>query len=125
VRFNAYLFLEPCTAGRLNFNLSALTIPFGLRFPNGLGRISWKRTAELVDATLLTTRSGIEHQNFHRSVRPLPIADFGKIVSMFANVLFVLHEPVAQQLLEMRIHLLKPRHSVHNIAGQMKAVELV
>ena len=58
-------------------------------------------------------------------VGPFPVADFRKVVSMFANVLLVLDELVAQELLEMPVDGLQPRHAVDHVARQMKAVEIV
>ena len=44
---------------------------------------------------------------------------------MLADILFVFDKPVANELFEMSIHRLNPRHSIDNVAREMKAVELV
>jgi hypothetical protein len=58
-------------------------------------------------------------------MRPFPITDFRQVVSMFADVLFVLDELVAQELFEMRPDALQARDAVDNVARKMKSIQIV
>ena len=44
---------------------------------------------------------------------------------MFADVLFVFDELVAQELFEMRADALQARHAVHDIACEVKSIQIV
>src|SRR6202008_4331214 len=49
----------------------------------------------------------------------------GHVVAVLANIIPVIDEFVAEKLFEMRADALKARNAVDNIAGEMKAVEVV
>src|SRR5579864_5474589 len=100
-RFNPSLFFELFTLGRLNSYLCLLAVPFDIPFPNGCGRKLWQRVCDVIERHFLAARTGIEHQYFHCSVGPLPIADFRKIVSVLADVFLVLNQLLSKEMLEM------------------------
>src|SRR5207245_8467214 len=58
-------------------------------------------------------------------MRPFPIPDFRQVVSMFADVLFVFDELVAQELLEMPADALQARDAIDHIACKMKPIQIV
>src|SRR4051794_14106206 len=59
------------------------------------------------------------------SVLPLPIQDFRHIDTMLMNVLFVLDEFVAQQLLEMSTDALQFGHAVYGVSCKMESVQFI
>ena len=65
-------------------------------FPShsGSGGISGKVAPSSYSDALLATGAGIENQDFH-SVRPFPVADFGHVVAVLADVLLVLDQAIA------------------------------
>src|SRR5437773_15897 len=67
----------------------------------------------------------IEYKDFHGLIGPLPIPDFRQVVSMFADVLLVLNELVAQELFEMCAHALQARDAVDYIACEVKSIQIV
>ncbi|SRR6266852_6913719 len=58
-------------------------------------------------------------------MRPFPIPDFRQVVSVFADVLLVLDELVAQELLEMSADALQTRDTVDHVACKMKSIQVV
>ena len=113
-----------CPGGCAHFERGTIVAPFHLAFPQRFGRSIRERCGQIEETGLLATRPGIEHQDFHL-VRPFPVADFRQVVAVFADVLFVLDEFVAQQLFEVRIYGTQTRDAIHNIAGKMKAIEFI
>ena len=85
----------------------------------------WKGFSEVVKAGLLAAGTRIEYKDFHGLIGPFPIPDFREVVSMFADILFVLDELVAQKLLEMRADTLQARDAVDHIACEVKTVQIV
>jgi hypothetical protein len=59
------------------------------------------------------------------SVAPDPIAHLGQVVAVLPNVLAVLDQFVAQELLEMPTDGLQAWQSVYHVACQMKTVKIV
>src|SRR6266496_4598733 len=84
-----------------------------------------KGFSDVVKAALLATGTRIEYKDFHSLIRPLPIPDFRQVVSMFADVLFVFDELVAQELFEMRADTLQSRHAVDYVACDVKSIQIV
>src|SRR5216683_8298080 len=85
----------------------------------------WKGFSDVVKAALLAAGTRIEYKDFHGLIGPLPIPDFRQVVAMFADVLFVLDELVAQELFEMRADALQARNAIDHIACEMEAVQIV
>src|SRR2546429_3112058 len=56
---------------------------------------------------------------------PRPVADVGKVFAVARDVLRVLEEPVAQQLLHVGHPRAEPRHALDDVAGEVEAVEVV
>ena len=54
-----------------------------------------------------------------------PIPDFRQVVSVFADVLFVLDELVAEELLEMSADALPARDAVNHVPSKMKSIQVV
>src|SRR5260370_3228236 len=100
-------------------------MPLDLAFPGWCRRMWRKALCDVVEAALLAAGAGIEYKDFHSLMRPFPIPDFRQVVSMFANVLFVLHELVAQELFEMRADALQARDAVDHVARQVKAIPII
>ena len=59
------------------------------------------------------------------SVRPAPVLDFRQIVAVLVHILFVLHQLVAQELLEVSANALQSRHPVDHVACEMEAIQIV
>src|SRR5581483_5862412 len=61
----------------------------------------------------------------HASIVPGPVADLRHVLAALANILLMLHEFVAQELLEVRAGPLQARDTIHHVARQVIAVEIV
>src|ERR1700682_3670503 len=94
--------------------------PFDCAFPGWRRRMLRKLVSDVVKAALLAAGTRIEHKDFHGLIGPFPIPNLPQVVSMFADVLFVLEELVAQELLEMRADALQARDAVHHVACEGK-----
>src|SRR5579863_3676861 len=56
---------------------------------------------------------------------PPPPAHLRQILTMYPHVLMVLHQPIAQELLQVSGHSAYPRDPIDHVAGQMEAVQVV
>ncbi len=72
-----------------------IAVPFDLAFPGWCRRMCRKGFSDVVHAALLAAGTRIEYKDFHGLIGPLPIPDFRQVVSMFADVLFVIDELIA------------------------------
>src|SRR6266480_2786217 len=102
-----------------------VAVPFDLAFPGWCRRMCRKGFSDVVHAALLAAGTRIEYKDFHGLIGPLPIPDFRQVVSMFADVLLVLNELVAQELFEMCAHALQARDPVDYIACEVKSIQIV
>src|SRR6476661_10074037 len=91
------------------------SIPLNLTLPHTSRWICRKSFANLIEAALLAAGTRIEHEDLHVSVRPTPVLHFRQIVAVLVHILFVLHELVAQELLEVGAHALQSWHAVHHV----------
>src|SRR6266702_6361025 len=98
-----------------------LVVPLNLAFPEWSRRIVRKSLVNLVQGALLAAGTRIEHKDFHSSVRPLPVLHLRHIVAVLTGVMFVLHQFVSQELLEVGTDALQFRNTVHGITRQVKA----
>src|SRR5713226_125664 len=124
-RLNLNPIFETCALPVLHVHLGLTAIPFDLAFPGWYGRMFRKGVSQIVKATLLAARTRIEYKDFHSLIGPLPIPDFRNIIPTLTDVLPMLDKLIAQQLLEVSIRPLQPRHSVYHITSQMIPVELI
>src|SRR2546421_687552 len=102
-----------------------VAVPFDLAYPGWCRRMCRNGFSDVVHAALLAAGTRIEYKDFHGLIGPLPIPDFRQVVSMFADVLLVLNELVAQELFEMCAHALQARDAVDYIACEVKSIQIV
>src|SRR5262245_15230674 len=76
-------------------------IPFDLAFPQTSRWICRERLANLIQTCFLAAGTRIEYKDFHLSVWPTPVLHFRQIVAVLVHILFVLHQLVTQELLEV------------------------
>src|ERR1044072_2514162 len=118
--------LDPLSLGDtppvLHRNRRLWSIPFNLTLPQTNRRICRKSFANLIEAALLAAGTRIEHKDLHVSVRPTPVLHFRQIVAVLVYILFVLHQLVAQELLEVGAHALQSWHAVHHVTDRKSVV---
>src|SRR6267154_3386344 len=90
----------------------------GLGGSSGRGAARSKRHAFWLLDPELSTRIFI-------LIRPFPIANFRHVVAIFADILFMFNEFVAQLLFKMRVHGAQSSDTIRNIAGKMEAIQLI
>src|SRR6185295_9164007 len=125
-RLRARRNLDPLSLGDamrvLHRNPRLSSIPLNLTLPHTNRWLCGKSFADLIETALLAAGTRIEHEDLHVSVRPAPALDFRQIVAVLVHILFVLHQLVAQELLEVGAHALRSWHSGHHVAREMEAV---
>src|SRR6266571_3794461 len=75
-----------------DFSFRYLVVPLNLAFPEGSRRIVRKSLSNLVKGALLAAGTRIQHEDFHSSIRPLPVLHLWHIVAVLARVMFVFHQ---------------------------------
>src|SRR5260370_29100093 len=113
------------SARAFDFSLRHLVLPLNLSFPEWSRRIVRNSLANLVNGAVLTAGTRIEHEDLHSSVRPLPVLHLRHVVTVLARVMFVLHQLVSQELLEVGTDTLQFRNAVHGITCQVKAIQVI
>src|ERR1043166_2223852 len=103
----------------LHRNPRLSSIPLNLTLPHTNRWLCGKSFADLIEAALLAAGTRIEHEDLHVSVRPTPVLDFRQIVAVLVHILFVLHQLVAQELLEVSANALQSWHAVHRVTCQI------
>src|SRR5260370_15088193 len=98
------------SARAFDLSFRDLVLPLNLAFPEWSRRIVMKSLANLVKGALLAAGTRIEHEDFHSSVRPLPVLHLRHIVTVLARVMFVLHQFVSHELLEVGTYALQFRN---------------
>src|SRR5258708_1503860 len=93
--------LAICASRALNVHFGMVAVPFDLALPGRHRRMFGKRAVDFIQCTLLAARARIEYKDFHGLIGPFPIADSRQVVAMFADVLLMFDELVAQRLLEV------------------------
>ena len=126
---------EECQRSAKRQDSSALS---GLR-NDGSGReaVRRERGRRREGGALPRTPAGKSSPQFHRRgsrghrgkkkglVRPAPVADCGEIVAEAGDVLLMFGEVVAQELLEVGAQGSQARHAIHDVSGQVEAIEIV
>src|SRR5438132_14210051 len=102
-----------------------LGVPLNLAFPEWNRRIVRKSFANIVKRALLAAGTRIEREDLHSSVRPLPVLHLRHVVTVLARVMFVVHQLVSQELLEVGTDALQFRNAVHGITCQVKAIQVI
>src|SRR6266849_9502084 len=100
-------------------------VPFDLAFPGWCRRTLREGVSDVVKAALLAAGTRIEYKDFHGLIGPFPIPDFRQVVSMLANVLLVLNQLIAQELLEMCADALQARDAVDHVACEVKSIQVI
>src|SRR6266403_998366 len=113
------------SARTFDLSFRDLVVPLNLAFPEWSRRIVRKSFANLIQGALLAAGTRIEHEDLHSSVRPLPVLHLRHIVTVLARVMFVLHQFVSQDLLEVGTDALQFRNAVHYITCQVKAIQVI
>src|SRR5437868_1361740 len=108
-----------------DFSFRHLVVPLNLAFPEWSSRIVRKSLSNLVKGALLAAGTRIEHEDLHSLVRPLPVLHLWHIVAVLARVMFVFHQFVSQELLEVGTDALQFRNAVHDITCQMKTIQVI
>ena len=108
-----------------HLDVGLIAVPFDLACPDWCRRMFRKRVSDVVKTALLATGTRIEYKDFHALRGPFPIPDFRQVVSMLADVLFVLNELVAQELFEVCAYALQARDAVDDVARQVKSIQIV
>src|SRR5260370_36846309 len=99
-------------------------VPFDLAFPGWCRRMLRKGFSDVVKAAFLAAGTRIENKDFHGLIGPFPIPDFRQVVSMLADVLFMLDELITQELLEMGAHALQARDGVDHVAREVESRQI-
>src|ERR1700675_1264446 len=102
-----------------------IAVPFDLAFPGWCRRMFRKGVSDIVKGALLAAGTRIKYEDFHGLIGPLPIPDFWQVVSMFADVLFVLNDLVTQKPLKMGGDALQARGAVDHVAREVKTIQFV
>ena len=98
---NVYLILEGFPCRSLDLDISFASVPFDLGLPNRIGWMFRQGIADLIEAALLAAGPGVESEDLHRLIGPLPVPDLRHVVAMLPDVLLVFDQFVAHALLEM------------------------
>src|SRR5713226_5187385 len=105
----------------LDHGLCDLAMPL----PQASRGIVRESLTNLVQTGFLAAGTRIEHENLHSSVGPSPVLDLWNIIAVLVHILLVLHQLVAQELLEMGAYALQFGHAIHYVAGKMVAIEVI
>src|SRR6266496_4340604 len=108
-----------------NFGFRTFLVPFNLAFPKWSSRSVRKSLVNLVEGTFLVAGTRIEHEDFHSSVRPLPVLHLRHIITVLACILFVLHQFASQELSKVGTYALQLWNPIHHVSRKVKAIQVI